>query len=764
MADPDRISRALAGLLRHRTAVLVAYLVAIPIAALLATRIPSAGGIERLLVPTDPDHVATRAFQAIFPESEQVLVVVESSDPWSPASITRVQRVTTALAAVPRVTAFSVIDVLRRAQPSADPATLRRLATGTDLFRRQGLVGDRYLTVTASLAVHGSAERDAALTGIDHALARAGAGPVHAVGAPLVTAWLEHQSSIATARALVIFAILLIAITWWLYRSPRALLAIGLALGAAVALTLAAGELIGFSFTIVSSLVPLTVMITTLATLTYLHSRFIDQPGPDGPDGPDDILPLAEHHVAALRNKLLPVTASHIAAAIGFAALAVSQIRPIREMGIWTAIGLVLSWIVAYTLFPVLQRTLRTPTRRRVAVRTALYDRISAGLPRFTFRHRWPLVGAALAVCVAGAIALSGLPGVVPAIPVRVDTLSTIDPNTRLYRDLRWFRDHVMDLNIARIWIHLPSPTATDPELLHAIDRLTTALEAAPDVTGVTGPTTPLRMRRYFASGGAATGARLPTDPARFAEAVGDVELLLMSQPELRGFIDVAHLTDLQLTVLFRDGDARGYAALAREVQDAWDRVSASAPALAGAELHVVGESLLQVKVGASLVPTLAESFVLTVCLILVVFLVVFRSGIERLLAMLPSLFALLGSFLGLRLLGGSLNVATIIIATTVLGTTENDQLHFFHHMHECTDASTETRLRHAFAVSGRAVVFATLINAAGFLGLSATRFPPLRQFGLLTAAAFVLALIGDFTVLPAALWIARRDRPADPR
>src|SRR5207342_3638111 len=99
-------------------------------------------------------------------------------------------------------------------------------------------------------------------------------------------------------------------------------------------------------------------------------------------------------------------------------------------------------------------------------------------------------------------------------------------------------------------------------------------------------------------------------------------------------------------------------------VRAAWDRVRGSAPALAGAELHVVGESLLQVKVGASLVPTLAESLALTVVLILVVFLVVFRSGVERVLAMIPSLFALLGGFLGLRALGGSLNVATILIAT----------------------------------------------------------------------------------------------------
>src|SRR5262249_49849917 len=153
--------------------------------------------------------------------------------------------------------------------------------------------------------------------------------------------------------------------------------------------------------------------------------------------------------------------------------------------------------------------------------------------------------------------------------------------------------------------------------------------------------------------------------------------------PDLRTFIDVDHLADVQLTVLFKNGDVAGYHTMAARIQAAWEQVAAASPALAGAQMRVVGESMLQAKVGASLVPTRAESFVLTVVLILIVFLVVFRSGVERLLAMIPSLFALLVTFLGMRLFGGSINVATIIIATTVLGTTENDQIHFFHHMHE---------------------------------------------------------------------------------
>lgn len=747
MRANDRISRALALAVSLRVPLLVAYALLVTAAAWQAARIPSEGGIDRLVVPSDPDYAATRAFQRIFPESHTVLLLLESEDPWSPASLARLEAARAALRGIPRVSAFTLLDALRRARPQADAGELERLALGTAFFRRQGLVGDRFLTVVVSLDVRGATERNAALAAIDERLAGASVGPVRKVGAPYVTSWLERQSASASARAFPIFAVMLLGIVLFLYRSWRALLAIVLTLGAAVALGVAAGGLLGFTFTIVSVLVPITILVTTLATLVYLHSRFVDQP---------EGVPLREHHLFALRNKFLPVTASMLAAAVGFAALAVSSIRPIREMGLWTALGLLVSWVVAFTLFPALQLALRTPTGRVVQVRAALYDRLASALPAFTYRHRWALVAAGVSVSAAGAVALFGAPGAVRGMSVSVDTLEYLDPSTALHQDLAWFRRNVMDLNVARVWIHLPGPLGTDPEVLRAVDRLQDALESVPDVTAVTGPTTPLRMRGYIAGRGEA----LPADADGFARAAGDVEQLLLTQKDLRGFIDVKGLSDLQLMVQFRHGDASGYATLARGVAAAWDAVQPASPALRGAEMRVVGESLLQAKVGASLVPTLAESFLLTVGLIFTVFLFLFRSGLERLLAMIPSLFALLATFLGMRLLGGALNVATIIIATTVVGTTENDQIHFFHHMHERGKTPLEERLRHTLRVSGRAIVFATFINAAGFLGLAVSSFPPLRQFGLMSSAAFLLALVADLTVLPAALWIASRERP----
>jgi predicted RND superfamily exporter protein len=183
--------------------------------------------------------------------------------------------------------------------------------------------------------------------------------------------------------------------------------------------------------------------------------------------------------------------------------------------------------------------------------------------------------------------------------------------------------------------------------------------------------------------------------------------------------------------------------------------VQRSTPALRGVRLRVVGSGVLNDEISLRLIPTLTKSFALTAAVIFCAFLVVFRSPAARLMAMIPSLVAILVAFLIMRVAGIPLNIATVLIGSTVLGATENDQIHFFYHFQEGrASGSTAYALCHTFVVAGRPILFATLINAAGFLALTFSSLPPMRQFGIVSSAAFLLALIADFTALPAALWI----------
>src|SRR5438270_6166998 len=357
-----------------------------------ALQVPNDPSTERLIVASDPVALATRDFDRIFPEGVQALIMLETPEPLGLTALRAADRLEQELARIPQVEAHSLLDLHRRAVATRETTRLeavrgRAFATGTPLFRRAGFLGDHYFGIALELRVKSRAERDRALKAIDSLVlpVEAPGGTitrVRRVGSPWLNAWLERQTGAATARFMPLFGIFPITLVLIIYRSWRALGAIILTLGAVIAIAMGLAYLFGWTQTIVSTLVPLTVMVTTTATLVYIHSRYME---------PDDSPTPAEHHARALANKFLPCTASMFATAVGFAALAVSEIRPVREMGLWTAAGLITAWLSCFTLFPALQALFGAPVLSRSAPVGRRFTAFVEVLIPATRRYRWAL-------------------------------------------------------------------------------------------------------------------------------------------------------------------------------------------------------------------------------------------------------------------------------------------------------------------------------------------------------------------------------------
>jgi len=768
-----RLEAFFRALLARRRSVLFFYALLVPLAAAAALRIPTDSSIDRLVVQTDADFQAREEFRKLFPEREQIVLLAKAADPFTPAVLERVATIEARLREVPGLSVFSALTIFEQARPGAKASEraeqFRDFVTGTELFRRQGLVGPGFLGIPVAFDAEAPRDRDRALARIDEALRPIVSSPaplagLGRIGGPYVDAWLEEETARAGGTAYPLLGLFVVAITLSLYRSARTLLAFLLTLAAAVALSLGLGHAAGFSFTIVSSLVPLTILITTTAALVYLHSRFIEVPASLAGGAPAAAA-LEDHHVFALANKFVATTASMFAAAIGFAALAVSKIRPIREMGLWVGGGILVTWVVVFTLFPALQRVLKTPVRRgRMSDRgvttghreAGRLQRVFEALPIWTFRFRWALLAGSLLLMIAGAIALLGLPGHVKPLALETDALDYVDPRLEIVRDTRLFEQAVSGLSDVDLWVTTPPGLALDPDILRGLGIFTRRLEADARVGTVTGPILTLRLVRYVAGG----GDRLPEDAGAWPGLAAQLDQLLLREPALREQIDLGSMAQLRLSVLHQGKDFAGVEDLRGFFSAAWNDAARSVPALAACRMRVVGQGLLQVKIAEYLVPTLTESFALTAAIIFLAFLVVFRSGAARLMAMIPSVFAILAMFVVMRVFAIPLNVATILIASTVLGASENDQIHFFYHLQERRSAGLEAAMRHALLIAGRAILFATLINAGGFLALTFSGLPPMRQFGILASSAFVLSMLASLTALPAALWVVSGERP----
>ena len=109
---------------------------------------------------------------------------------------------------------------------------------------------------------------------------------------------------------------------------------------------------------------------------------------------------------------------------------------------------------------------------------------------------------------------------------------------------------------------------------------------------------------------------------------------------------------------------------------------------------------------------------------------------------------------------GIALNNTTVMVASVALGIAVDDTVHFiarFRKENRSKNLTLQGALRKTTVSVGRAIIFTSMINMAGFLILSVLAFQPTREFGLLISLAMFFALIGDLVVLPAGIVTFRR-------
>jgi predicted RND superfamily exporter protein len=102
---------------------------------------------------------------------------------------------------------------------------------------------------------------------------------------------------------------------------------------------------------------------------------------------------------------------------------------------------------------------------------------------------------------------------------------------------------------------------------------------------------------------------------------------------------------------------------------------------------------------------------------------------------------------------------STMMVGSIALGLVVDDTIHFLHAFNRELERSGDVRTatRHTLLTTGRAMFVTSLTLVAGFLAYTQATLQNLANFGTLTAAVIVLALLADFTFVPALLSILKR-------
>ena len=169
--------------------------------------------------------------------------------------------------------------------------------------------------------------------------------------------------------------------------------------------------------------------------------------------------------------------------------------------------------------------------------------------------------------------------------------------------------------------------------------------------------------------------------------------------------------------------------------------------------LAVLYNNMLQ-SLFSSQIGTLGVVFVV----IMIMFVVLFRSFYLAVIGMIPNLLAasvVLGTMGWMKV---PLDIMTITVAAISVGMAVDNTIHYIHRfkLEFKKTSSYENSMRNSHNTIGRAMFYTSTTIIIGFLVLVTSNFNPTVYFGLFVSLAMFMALLGALTLLPQLLMILK--------
>ena len=759
MAHADSWSHRLAAQLYARRWLALAGVVLFTLlAAVPALQVRVDTAVQHWFTEGDPALEAYRDFQVTYGNDEVVLIGLRRTDGLLTADgLSLLRTATERVRRVDGVASVRSLATQSRVQTSfAGPQLMPLMGEGT-ISGQQAQALRSYVRADSSYArlvsadgtmaaIYARMERNAAIDGergrildtIRDRLAPLDAS-VHLAGTGVI---LNAISEATTQDMFVFIGVSGIAIflLLWVYFRRTIPVAVTLAVvGATTVCLMGIYELAGRDINMVTLVMPTLVLV--VCTANCVHVLVYASNLPDG-------LSQRERVVQTVGTLATPCGLTTLTTAAGFASLTTSSMPVIRDLGLFSAVGVLAGLVVTLVACaPVIAYESALPDRPT----NSLLQRTTDGVVDFGLR-RWGMGLLATGLLVGWAVVG------VPRISVDTNHFDYLFYDHPVRKDARLIERTLGPYTPLEFIVrpdssapHSASPSVNPvdhqqssalgllrPDLLSAIAHWQRHALGTDAVHWHQSPVDDLRRLHAALPGGT------PTVPESRNRLQGLVQLGSNQLPYLNDLR--AHPDQLRVTFGVPTQSADG-------VRRAIDTVQAVAPLPDDVTVRATGFLPLYVRMMSLLTDSLVHSFGLALLVILGMIGLLFRSVQAALLSLIPNVLPVLFT---LGLMGWSgipLNVATMTIAAVVFGLVVDDTIHLFRHYVVARETKAPVpAIRESAHQTGRRMAITTSVLAVGFLVLCFAQIKSIVWVGLLSAVAIVVALAADLLVLPAVL------------
>ncbi len=570
-------------------------------------------------------------------------------------------------------------------------------------------------------AVENILEKEHQLTGYDYYLQ----------GGPIVNTSFKIYSEQDMETMIPLLFALVIFILVFLFRSTWGTVLPLLVVIFSILVSMGVSGLRGMQLNPITASVPQIILAIGIADAIHIITAFLGQ------------LKAGVERKAALfysiEKNFRPCLLTSLTTAVGFLSLLVSNIGPLRDLGIMAGMGAIVAFIITFSFLPAALAIVPFPVR--VVSLEEHGSNWTNSLAEFVISRPIKIIVFSLVLSVGVLYFLKNVE--INNNPVLYfkegtvirDSTDFIEANLTGTESLEFVVDSGKADGIKSY------------KFLHDLEKLQAYLEKLPQVAKTTSLVDIIKRLNRSMHGEDKTYYRIPESQTLTAQYLFLYALSLPLGKDLNDIINVDN-SKTRMTALTWNQSSSENLKLIEKIKK-WIKLN-----IPSIDVEIVGKTVLFSYMQIELTRSFAKSILLALILVTCTMVITFRSFKIGLLSMIPNVIPIVLTAGIMGIFRMHLDAGTVMVGCVAIGIAVDDTIHFLSKFQDSVERgeSYTGAVRYVYSQVATAIIFTSIVLVLGFGVFVFSSFNLNVYFGVLTAIVLFFAVLCDLFLLPAIL------------
>lgn len=495
---------------------------------------------------------------------------------------------------------------------------------------------------------------------------------------------------------------------------------------------LAVQTLLGYKLNNFTANIPVFIVAIGIADAVHIYSIWLM--------GKKEGLANKEAVENSITKNFLPIFLTSLTTTVGFSTLAISKVVPVATLGIATASGAVLAFMISIVWMPAVLLLLKKPIK---GTQKPEETKMFRGYGAFIVRNdkRIILIGSLIVAVMGIGLAF---------VKIDSNTIRYFAPEVEIRKSAEFTMENLTGSMSYMVIVDSGEIDGIkDPAFLRTVEKFYTEYQRMfpHDVRDIFSLLDTIKRYNKIMN----NSETVPKERNLIAQYLLLYSMGLPQGMEITDQMDFDQ-RKLRINVLTNIVDTSKDMKMINYAQEWWANTEYS--------MNLTGQTAMYAYMQKDITDTLIYSLSLTILIVSLMMLLIFKRLKILWILLLPNLLPVILVIGLMGWLGLTIDMGVAIAGAIIIGVAVDDTIHFLVKYFDARKrglsmADTFDEVLH---YAGRAIFFTTIVLSLSFSMFVFSTFTPNQNFGVVTATALIIALIIDLLYLPALLHMADKN------